>query len=82
VTVLVDMVMPFLSETMTEGTVGAWLKEIGGVVAVGDDLVEIETDKVTTVYQSDSAGILTEILVAAGTSVSTGTVIARIRSTS
>jgi pyruvate dehydrogenase E2 component (dihydrolipoamide acetyltransferase) len=75
-----DMVMPFLSETMEEGVVVSWLKEIGEFVSVGDDLVEIETDKVTVNYRSDTAGTLVEVLVPAGTTVPAGTVIARIDS--
>jgi pyruvate/2-oxoglutarate dehydrogenase complex dihydrolipoamide acyltransferase (E2) component len=78
VSAAVEMVMPFLSETMTEGTVHVWLKQVGDLVGVGDDLVEIETDKVTTVYQSDTAGTLVEILVEPGVTVPVGAAIARI----
>ena len=74
------MVMPLLSETMEEGTVGEWLKQPGDPVAIGDDLVVIETDKATTIYQSDTAGFLLEVLVAQGETVPTGTVIAKIGS--
>ena len=74
----VDMVMPFLSETMEEGTVGVWLKQVGDPVALGEGLVEIEGDKTSMVYESDVAGTLVEILVAEGETVATGHVIARI----
>jgi pyruvate/2-oxoglutarate dehydrogenase complex dihydrolipoamide acyltransferase (E2) component len=79
VSTYVDMVMPVFSETMTEGTILGWLKAPGDLVAVGDDLVEIETEKVNVVYQSDTAGSLTEILAGAGQTLPVGTVIARIR---
>lgn len=76
----VDMIMPFLSETMTEGTVSKWLKQPGDRVEFGEDFVEIETDKITTNYQSDTAGVLREIVVAEGETVPCGEVIARIDS--
>lgn len=73
-----DIVMPFLSETMEEGTIEEWLKKPGDPVAFGEDLVVIATDKANTVYESDAAGVLLDVLVAEGETVSTGTVIARI----
>lgn len=73
-----DIVMPFLSETMDDGTVTKWLKHPGDRVAVGDDLVVIETDKATITYQSDTAGVLLEVVVGEGETVATGTAIARI----
>jgi pyruvate dehydrogenase E2 component (dihydrolipoamide acetyltransferase) len=75
-----DMVMPFLSESMESGTVVSWLKQVGDDVLVGDDLVEIETDKAFITYQSDTAGVLLEILVDPDETVPTGHVIARIGS--
>ena len=73
-----DIVMPFLYETMEEGTIARWLKEPGDQVAFGEELVEIETDKATMSYESDTAGVLLEVLVPAGETVETGHVIARI----
>jgi pyruvate dehydrogenase E2 component (dihydrolipoamide acetyltransferase) len=75
---LVDIIMPFLAETMEDGTVLKWLKAVGDAIKVGEDLVEIETDKVTTTYESDTAGVMKEIVVSKGTTVPCGTVIARI----
>lgn len=68
--------MPQLGETVTEGTILAWVKEIGDYVAEDDILVEISTDKVDTEIPSPSHGVLTEILVAAGTTIDVGTAIA------
>ncbi|MEN8238517.1 MAG: dihydrolipoamide acetyltransferase family protein [Actinomycetota bacterium] len=65
--------MPQLGETVTEGTILSWVKEIGEYVAEDDILVEISTDKVDTEVPSPKAGVLTEILVAAGTTVDVGT---------
>jgi pyruvate/2-oxoglutarate dehydrogenase complex dihydrolipoamide acyltransferase (E2) component len=75
-----EIVLPYLSETMEDGTISRWLKLPGDLIAVGDELVEIETDKITTVYQSDTAGRLTEIVVREGETVPSGTVIAIIES--
>jgi 2-oxoglutarate dehydrogenase E2 component (dihydrolipoamide succinyltransferase) len=65
--------MPQLGETVTEGTILSWVKQIGEFVAEDDILVEISTDKVDTEVPSPHAGVLTEILVAAGTTVDVGT---------
>jgi pyruvate dehydrogenase E2 component (dihydrolipoamide acetyltransferase) len=73
-----DIVMPRLSDSMEEGTVLKWLKSIGDEVAVGDELVEIETDKANMVYESDSAGTLSEIVAAEGDTLPIGEVIARV----
>ncbi|MDG1504539.1 MAG: 2-oxo acid dehydrogenase subunit E2 [Flavicella sp.] len=50
--------MPRLSDTMTDGTVAAWLKKVGDVVAEGDILAEIETDKATMEFESFNEGTL------------------------
>jgi len=70
--------MPRLSDSMEEGTVLAWMKSVGDEVAVGDELVEIETDKANMVYESDVAGTLTEILADEGATLPIGEVIARV----
>jgi pyruvate dehydrogenase E2 component (dihydrolipoamide acetyltransferase) len=75
---MADVVMPRLSDSMEEGTVLQWLKQVGDDVAVGDELVEIETDKANMAYESDLAGTLSEILVQEGETVAIGTPIARV----
>jgi 2-oxoglutarate dehydrogenase E2 component (dihydrolipoamide succinyltransferase) len=72
----VTITMPQLGETVTEGTILAWVKQIGEYVAEDDILVEISTDKVDTEIPSPAHGVLTEILVAAGTTIDVGTPIA------
>jgi len=73
-----DVGMPRLTDSMTEGTILRWLKSPGDPVAVGDELLEVETDKATTVYESDVAGTLLETLADEGATVPVGGLIARI----
>src|SRR3954468_23114803 len=73
-----DVVMPRLSDSMEEGTILTWLKQVGDEVAVGDELVEIETDKANMAYESDVAGTLSEILVQEGETGAIGTPIATV----
>lgn len=73
-----DIVMPRLSDSMEEGTVVRWLKAPGDQVRRGEPIVEIETDKATITYESDADGVLSEILIPDGETVSIGTTIARI----
>src|SRR5690348_16514531 len=73
-----EVVMPRLSDSMEEGTILAWLKQVGDEVAVGDELVEIETDKANMAYESDTAGTLQEILAQEGETLPIGAPIARI----
>ncbi|MGN6256060.1 MAG: biotin/lipoyl-containing protein, partial [Solirubrobacterales bacterium] len=73
-----EVVMPRLSDSMEEGTILSWLKQVGDEVAVGDELVEIETDKANMAYEADIAGTLNEILAEEGETLPIGTPIARI----
>jgi pyruvate dehydrogenase E2 component (dihydrolipoamide acetyltransferase) len=75
---MAEIVMPRLSDSMEEGTILQWLKQVGDEVAVGDELVEIETDKANMAYESDVAGTLSEILVQEGETVAIGTPIATV----
>ncbi|HVD86425.1 MAG TPA: dihydrolipoamide acetyltransferase family protein [Solirubrobacterales bacterium] len=73
-----DVVMPRLSDSMEEGTILTWLKRVGDEVAVGEELVEIETDKANMAYEADVAGTLNEILAQEGETLPIGSPIARI----
>jgi pyruvate dehydrogenase E2 component (dihydrolipoamide acetyltransferase) len=73
-----EIVMPRLSDSMEEGTILGWMKSVGDEVAVGDELVEIETDKANMVYEADMAGTLTEIVAEEGATLPIGEVIARV----
>ncbi|ERK71566.1 Biotin-requiring enzyme, partial [Leifsonia aquatica ATCC 14665] len=75
---MIDILMPRLSDTMTEGAIAAWHKKPGDAVAPGDVLVEIETDKALMEQEAYEAGVLAEILVAEGENVAIGTPIARL----
>ncbi len=75
---MADVVMPRLSDSMEEGTILAWLKSVGDEIAVGDEIVEIETDKANMAYESDVAGTLTEILADEGETLPIGSPIARV----
>ncbi|KKI21446.1 MULTISPECIES: dihydrolipoamide acetyltransferase family protein [unclassified Leucobacter] len=75
---MIDILMPRLSDTMTEGAITAWHKQPGDPVHAGDLLVEIETDKALMEQEAYDDGILSEILVAAGENVPIGTPIARL----
>ena len=75
---MADVVMPRLSDSMEEGTVLKWLKAVGDEVAVGDELVEIETDKANMVYEAPDAGVLTEIIAEEGATLPIGEVIATV----
>jgi pyruvate dehydrogenase E2 component (dihydrolipoamide acetyltransferase) len=77
---MADVVMPRLSDSMEEGTILAWLKQVGDEVAVGEELVEIETDKANMAYEADVGGTLTEILAKEGETLAIGEPIARIGS--
>jgi pyruvate dehydrogenase E2 component (dihydrolipoamide acetyltransferase) len=73
---MAEIVMPRLSDSMEEGVILKWLKQVGDEVAVGDELVEVETDKANMAYESDVAGTLTEILAQEGETLPIGSPIA------
>lgn len=72
-----DILMPKLSDSMEQGTILTWLKATGESVEVGEEILEIETDKSTVTYVAEDAGAL-EVLVAEGNVVAVGEPIARI----
>src|SRR3954465_6751527 len=71
-----ELVMPRLSDTMEEGTIGRWLVHEGDAFAAGDVLAEIETDKATMEFQAYDSGTGLRILVADGETVALGAPIA------
>ena len=72
----VNIEMPKLSDTMTEGTLVKWHKQVGDSVEIGDILAEIETDKATMEMEAFDDGVLTEILIQAGEKAMIGAVLA------
>lgn len=70
--------LPALGESVTEGTVTRWLKQVGDRVEVDEPLLEVSTDKVDTEIPSPISGVVEEILVAEDETVEVGAVLARI----
>ena len=75
---MINITMPRLGESVTEGTISRWLKRIGEPVAEYEALLEVTTDKVDTEVPAPSSGIVSEILIPAGKTVPVGTLIARL----
>ncbi|MEL6953975.1 MAG: 2-oxoglutarate dehydrogenase complex dihydrolipoyllysine-residue succinyltransferase [Pseudomonadota bacterium] len=68
----VDVMVPTLGESVTEATVASWFKAVGDSVEQDEMLCELETDKVSVEVPAPSAGVLTEILAAEGSTVEAG----------
>ncbi|NLT26252.1 MAG: 2-oxoglutarate dehydrogenase, E2 component, dihydrolipoamide succinyltransferase, partial [Microbacteriaceae bacterium] len=75
-----DVTLPALGESVTEGTVTRWLKQVGDTVEVDEALLEVSTDKVDTEVPSPVAGTIQEILVGEDETVEVGAVLARVGS--
>ncbi len=73
-----NILVPTLGESVTEATVGRWLKNVGDAVAADEPLVELETDKVAVEVPSPVAGVLSEIAAKAGDTVGLNAVLGRI----
>ena len=71
-----EVTLPALGESVTEGTVSRWLKQVGESVAADEPLLEISTDKVDTEIPSPTAGVLLEIRVQEDETVEVGAVLA------
>lgn len=71
-----EVLLPALGESVTEGTVTRWLKQVGDTVAVDEPLVEVSTDKVDTEIPSPVAGVLQQILVNEDETAAVGAVLA------
>jgi pyruvate dehydrogenase E2 component (dihydrolipoamide acetyltransferase) len=71
-----DVLMPQLGETVAEGKITKWFKSAGDRIAPGDNLFEIETDKVSMEVPATTSGVLSAILVAAGDVAPVGAVVA------
>ena len=70
--------MPKLGETVTEGTIGSWRKQVGETVEFDDPLFEVSTDKVDSEIPSPYDGVVVEIMVGEGETVPVGTPLIRI----
>ncbi len=72
----VDVVMPQMGVSVSEGTITKWLKQVGEEIAADESLLEISTDKVDTEVPSPASGVVTQILVQEGETVDVGTKLA------
>lgn len=75
---MIDVTVPTWGLTMDEAVLSAWMKSVGDVVAAGEALAEIETDKASGDLESPAAGVLVEVLVDEGAFLEAGQVVARI----
>ncbi len=75
---LVDVVMPQMGVSVSEGTISRWAKQVGDRIEADETIVEISTDKVDTEVPSPASGTVVEVLVPEGETVPVTTVIARI----
>ena len=72
----IQVLMPALSPTMTEGTISKWLKQVGDTVEMDEPLVEVATDKVDNELPSEAEGVLVKKLYEVNDVVQVGDVIA------
>jgi 2-oxoglutarate dehydrogenase E2 component (dihydrolipoamide succinyltransferase) len=77
-TIMTEIRVPTLGESVTEATIGRWFKKAGDAVAVDEPLVELETDKVTIEVPAPSAGVLGEISAKDGETVAVGALLGQI----
>lgn len=77
---MIEIKVPELAESISEGTVASWLKQPGDHVEKGEAIVELETDKVNIEVPADDSGVLEEQLAGEGDTVQVGQVIARLGS--
>ncbi|MAP95860.1 MAG: dihydrolipoyllysine-residue succinyltransferase [Ponticaulis sp.] len=75
---MTDITVPTLGESVTEATVGQWLKSAGDTVAKDEVLVELETDKVSVEVAAPEDGVLSEIVAAEGETVEIGALLAKV----
>jgi 2-oxoglutarate dehydrogenase E2 component (dihydrolipoamide succinyltransferase) len=75
---MTDIVVPTLGESVTEATVGKWLKAAGDAIAKDEVLVELETDKVAVEVSAEEAGTLSEIVAQEGDTVEIGALLGRL----
>src|SRR6478735_1584882 len=74
----IDVIMPQMGESIAEGTLSRWIKQVGDAVQRDEPIFEISTDKVDAEIPAPAAGILAEILVQQGQTVAVQTVVARL----
>src|SRR3954470_23408938 len=76
---MTEIRVPTLGESVTEATIGRWIKKAGDAVAVDEPLVELETEKVTIEVPAPAAGVLGEIAAKDGETVAVGALLGKIQ---
>jgi 2-oxoglutarate dehydrogenase E2 component (dihydrolipoamide succinyltransferase) len=77
-TIMIEIRVPTLGESVTEATIGRWFKKAGDAVSADEPLVELETDKVTIEVPAPAAGVLSEVTVRDGDTVAVGALLGQI----
>lgn len=72
---MIELLMPKLGVTMTEGTITKWRVSVGDKVKKGDVIVDIEGDKITVPYESPEEGVVKELIAKEGEEIQVGQVI-------
>src|SRR5207248_1234556 len=72
----VELTMPQLSDTMTEGTLVRWMKKEGEAVKAGEEIAEVETDKANMPYEAPEAGVVAHLALKEGQKAPVGAIIA------
>ena len=75
---IIDVVVPQLSESVSEATLLEWKYQVGQAVSQDETLIEVETDKVVLEVPSPASGVITEILEGDGSTVTAGQLLAKI----
>lgn len=75
---MIEITVPELAESLTEGTIGEWLKKEGDFIEKGEAILELETDKVNIEVTSEHSGVIKELLFQPGDTVEVGQVIAKL----
>lgn len=73
---MAEIIVPELAESITEGTISTWFKQVGDSVEKGENVLELETDKVNVEIVSEEAGVISELKAEEGDTVEVGQVIA------
>src|SRR5699024_7227715 len=73
---MAEVKIPELAESISEGTIASWLKSVGDSVEQGENILELETDKVNDEVISEEAGVITELKAEEGDTVEVGQVVA------
>src|SRR4029078_7194728 len=79
ITIMAEIRVPTLGESVTEATIGKWFKKPGEAVAGDEPLVELETDKVTIEVPAPAAGVLSDIAAKDGETVAVGALLGQIK---